>query len=107
MHLSRTNGIFSPAANFFRSLPIGTYCSLVGPRLVCGQKLWVTGGRLPSGEYLIIVSNYFSETVMDDYKRRWEIEIYQSCNLRRTLFWQKFDSVGLHTARRAVCGGEA
>src|SRR5438874_5285326 len=47
------------------------------PRLVCGQKLWVTGGRLPSGEYLIIVSNYFSETVMDDYKRRWEIEIYK------------------------------
>jgi hypothetical protein len=27
---------------------------------------------------------------MDDYKKRWQIEIYQSCNLRRTLFWQKF-----------------
>jgi len=79
MHLSRTNGIFSPAANFFRSLPIGTYCSLGGPRLVCGQKLWVTGGRLPSGEYLMIVSNYFSETVMDDYKRRWEIEVLFQC----------------------------
>jgi len=79
MNLSRTNGIFSPAANFFRSLPIGTYCSLVGPRLVCGQKLWVTGGRLPSGEYLIIVSNYFSDTVMDDYKRRWEIEVLFQC----------------------------
>ena len=64
---------------FFRSLPIGTYCSLVGPRLVCGQKLWVTGGRLPSGEYLIIVSNYFSDTVMDDYKRRWEIEVLFQC----------------------------
>jgi hypothetical protein len=50
MHLSRTNGICSPAANCFRSLPLGTYCSLVGPRLVCGQQLWVTGGRLPSGE---------------------------------------------------------
>ena len=27
MHLSRTNGICSPAANWFRSLPLGTYCS--------------------------------------------------------------------------------
>ena len=79
MHLSRTNGICSPAANWFRSLPLGTYCSLVGPRLVCGQQLWVTGGRLPSGEYLIIVSNYFSDTVMDDYKRRWEIEVLFQC----------------------------
>jgi len=41
------------------------------------------------------------------YATRGLIEIYQSCNLRRTLFWQKFDSVGRHTARRAVCGGEA
>jgi len=35
------------------------------------------------------------------------VEIYQSCNLRRTLFWQKFDSVDLQTARRAVCGAAA
>jgi hypothetical protein len=41
------------------------------------------------------------------YRIRWQIEIYQSCNLRRTLFWQKFDSVSPHTARRVICGAEA
>jgi Transposase DDE domain len=41
------------------------------------------------------------------YNQRWETEIYQSCNLRRTLFWQKIDSWTLKTARRAICGGEA
>ncbi len=75
MHLSRTNGRLSPASNFFRSLPLGTYCTLVGTRLVSGQQLWVTGGRLPSGEYLIIVSNYLSDAIMDDYKKRWKIEV--------------------------------
>ena len=66
MNLSRTNGRLSPASNFFRSLPIGTSCSLIGTRLVCGHQLWVTGGRLPSGEYLIIVSSYLAGEVMDD-----------------------------------------
>lgn len=79
MNLSRTNGLLSPASNFFRSLPIGSYCSLVGPRLVCGHHLWVTGGRLPSGEYLILVSNYISDEIMDDYKKRWEIEVLFQC----------------------------
>jgi hypothetical protein len=41
------------------------------------------------------------------YRKRWTLEIDQSCNLRRTLFWQIFDSVDLQTARRAGCGGEA
>jgi hypothetical protein len=39
----------------------------------------VPGGRLPSGEYLIIVSNYFSDTVLDAYKRRWEIDVWFQC----------------------------
>ena len=56
--------------------------------------------NLPSQRYPL-------EVICRAYKWRWQVEIYQSCNLRRTLFWQKFDSVGLHTARRAVCGGEA
>ena len=58
----------------------------------------------------IIVTNLMEAhagAILSMYAWRWGVEIYQSCNLRRTLFWQKFDSVGLHTARRAVCGGEA
>ena len=79
MNLSRTNGLLSAASNFFRSLPTGSYCALVGPRLVCGHHLWVTGGRLPSGEYLILVSNYISDEIMDSYKKRWEIEVLFQC----------------------------
>jgi len=41
------------------------------------------------------------------YRYRWAVEICQSCNLRRTLFWQKIDSVGLQPARSAVCGAAA
>ena len=39
----------------------------------------MTGDCLSSGEYLLIVSHYFSDTVMDDYKRRWEIEVVWQC----------------------------
>jgi hypothetical protein len=75
MNISRTDGVLAPARNFFRSLPLGSYCLLGGPRLICGHRLWVIGGRLPSGEYLIIVANDAPDTIMDDYKKRWKIEV--------------------------------
>jgi hypothetical protein len=61
-------------------------------------------------EVMLLVTNRLdidADLVALAYRYRWAVEIYQSCNLRRTLFWHKFDSVDLHTARRAVCGGEA
>ena len=83
MNVSRTNGQLSPAVNFFRSLPISTECRLIGRRLVCGQLLWVTGMRLPSGDYLIIVSHDDSDHVMEDYAKRWKIEVlFQSLKER-------------------------
>jgi len=45
--------------------------------------------------------------IVQGHSLRWLVEIYQSCNLRRTLFWPKFDSLRRHTAQRAVCDGEA
>jgi hypothetical protein len=75
MHVARTNGTMSPVLNFFRSLPVSTYCTLLGPRLVCGHLLWVTGMRLPSGEYLIIVSNDESDQILENYRKRWKIEV--------------------------------
>ena len=75
MNISRTNGRLSPSVNFFRSLPISTYCQLTRPRLICGQFLWITGMRLASGEYLIIVSNHNSPEAMEIYKKRWKIEV--------------------------------
>ena len=83
MKLSRSNGSLSPAVNFFRSLPVSTECRLVGRRLVCGHLLWVTGMRLESGDYLIIVSHDESDQVMEDYAKRWKIEVlFQSLKER-------------------------
>lgn len=75
MNIARTNGRFSPASNFFRSLPLSTFCTLHGPRLICDHPLWVTGMRLPDGEYVIVVSDSQSEEVMERYKKRWKIEV--------------------------------
>jgi len=75
MKIARTNGRFSPASNFFRSLPLSTFCTLYGPRLICSHLLWVTGMRLPDGEYVIVVSDSQSEEVMAQYKKRWKIEV--------------------------------
>jgi len=87
MKLSRSNGSLSPAVNFFRSLPVSTECRLVGRRLVCGHLLWVTGMRLESGDYLIIVSHDESDQVMEDYAKRWKIEVlFQSLKERRFNF---------------------
>ena len=43
MKVSRTTGALSPTRNFFGSLPRSPSCCLVGPRLVGGHWLWVTG----------------------------------------------------------------
>ena len=83
MKLSRTNGQLAPAVNFFRSLPVSTEYHFPDRRLVCGNLLWVTGMRLPSGDYLIIVSHDESDQVMVDYAKRWKIEVlFQSLKER-------------------------
>jgi hypothetical protein len=75
MMISRSNGQLSPAENFFRSLPLSTQCQLVDRRLVCGHLLWVTGMRLPSGDYLIVVAHDDSSQVLQDDAKRWKIEV--------------------------------
>ena len=76
MKIARTNGRFSPASNFFRSLPLSTFCTLYGPRLICSHLLWVTGMRLPDGEYVIVVSDSQSEEVMAQYKKDGKSRFY-------------------------------
>jgi hypothetical protein len=51
--------------------------------------------NLPSKGYPI-------EVICRAYKWRWPVEISQSCNLRRTLFWQNIDFFSLSTAQRAA-----
>ena len=100
MNISRSNGQFSPAVNFFRSLPVSTACCLVGRRLVCGHLLCVTGMRLPSGDYLIIVSRDESAHVMEDYAKRWKIEVlFQSLKERGF----NFEDVNLKDEERLKC----
>ena len=66
MQISQAHGRCSPALNFFRSLPLGTYCAFIGSRVVCGHRLYVTGMRLPAGEYVIIVSDDESDSILED-----------------------------------------
>ena len=79
MNLSRTNGQLSSAMKFSRHLPVSTTCCLSDCRLVGGHLLLVTGTRLPSGDYLIIVSHDQPDQVMTDYAKRWKVEaLFQS-----------------------------
>jgi hypothetical protein len=47
-------------------------------------------------------TRYRLDMIYRAYKWRWQVEIYQSCNLRRTLFWHNIDFFSLSTAQRAA-----
>jgi hypothetical protein len=97
----------TPSATFKRHLP--------PPQRRTRTALRLRAIRLvsPDGTVSVLLTNLvdprrFPRTaIIALYWRRWAVEIYQSCNLRRTLFWPKFDSLRRHTAQRAVCDGEA
>ena len=103
MKVSRTTGVLSPARNFFRSLPRSTSCSLIDPRLVCGHWLWVTGMHLPSGAYLIVVSNRPGHQALEVYQRRWQIEVLFEALKSRGF---NFEATRLREAKRleTLCG---
>lgn len=79
--INRRHGGFAPVKNFFQSLPINSVMPLKGTRQVWGQPLYVTGMRLVSGEYLIIIHSdpNTAVLVMEDYAKRWEIETLFKC----------------------------
>ena len=102
MKVSRTTGALSAARNFFRSLPRSTSCRLLGPRLVCGHWLWVTGLRLPGGAYLIVVSNLCADA-LERYRQRWQIEVLFEALKSRGF---NFEATRLREAKRleTLCG---
>ena len=111
MRVSRTTGALSPARNFFRSLPRSTSCSLIGPRLVCGHWLWVTGLRLSCGAYLIVVSNRPGHRALEMYKQRWQVEVlFEALKSRgfnpESSSGQAFEETRLRDAKRleTLCG---
>jgi hypothetical protein len=68
-----------PIWRLFRSQRIGEPLVLERARPIWGLSLFVSGVRLSSGEYVIVVAPRFTEAALTDYGRRWEIETLFSC----------------------------
>jgi Transposase DDE domain len=67
------------AKRLFRQLAIDQPLVFDKPRRIWGLALWVTGMRLASGEYLILVAPQYAATAIADYAQRWEIETLFGC----------------------------
>jgi hypothetical protein len=63
----------------FRSQRIGEPKVIERARSLWRLPLFVSGLRLSTGEYVIVVAPRFTETALADYARRWEIETLFSC----------------------------
>ena len=63
----------------FRSQRIGEALVIDRARSIWGLPLFVSGMRLSSGEYVIVVAPRFTEAALSDYSRRWEIETLFAC----------------------------
>jgi hypothetical protein len=68
-----------PIHRLFRSQRIGQSLALTRARSIWGLPLFVSGVRLSSGEYVIVVAPRETVTALADYGRRWEIETLFSC----------------------------
>jgi hypothetical protein len=67
------------AWRLFRSQRIGEALVIQRARSVWGLPLFLSGVRLASGEYVIVVAPGFAAQALSDYARRWEIETLFSC----------------------------
>jgi hypothetical protein len=72
-------GEWVAAKRLFRQLAIDQPLVFDKPRRVWGLALWVTGMRLASGEYLIVVSPHYAARAIEAYAQRWEIETLFGC----------------------------
>ncbi len=63
----------------FRNLKPGEKRILRRPRKICEVSVFIIGQKLPTGEYLILVTDKHPESAMDDYRLRWEIETLFAC----------------------------
>jgi hypothetical protein len=79
MLISNSQGILVSAKNIFRHLKGGTYEIIEGRRMILGHMLYIIGSRLPTGEYMIIVTNHDPEGALQHYKMRWGIETLFGC----------------------------
>lgn len=63
----------------FRSQRIGEPLTIEQARVIWGLPLFISGVRLSSGEYVIVVAPRETLAALCDYARRWEIETLFSC----------------------------
>ena len=95
--VSTSRGILIPVKMFFRDLRVGEYKILEGRRQVCDLELFVIGLLLPSGEYLILVTDKNPDTSLDDYAQRWGIETLFGCLKSRGF---RFEETHMTTPKR-------
>ena len=77
--VTSSKGTKAPIKALFRNLKQGETRVLSRPRMICGVRVFIIGQKLPSGKYLILVTDTDPETAMDDYRLRWEIETLFAC----------------------------
>lgn len=77
--ITNGRGELVAARRLFRSQVIAKPKVLDKRRCLWGLKLWVSGMRLSSGEYLIVVGSCYSASAIEEYAKRWEIETLFGC----------------------------
>jgi len=92
-----SKGIPVPVKILFRHLKCGEYLIIKDRRKIPGHHLFITGAKLPTGEYLIIVTNAEHMTALEDYKKRWQIETLFACLKTRGF---NFESTHLSDLKR-------
>lgn len=77
--ITNGRGELVTARRLFRAQAMAKPLIIEKRRCLWGLELWVSGMRLESGEYLIVVASTYSASAIDEYAKRWEIETLFGC----------------------------
>jgi hypothetical protein len=77
--IANGRGKLVAARQLFRSQAINQPLMLEKARRIWGLEWFVTGMRLASGEYLIVVAPQYTTTAIEDYAKRWGMETLFGC----------------------------
>ncbi|MCA1612680.1 MAG: IS4 family transposase [Acidobacteria bacterium] len=77
--VTNARGRVVAARQLFRHCRVGRQEVLGGARVIRGERWYVTGLRLPKGEYVIVVAERETGAALSDYARRWEVETLFGC----------------------------
>jgi Transposase DDE domain len=77
--IANGRGELVAARRLFRSQAIAKALIIDKSRRMWGLELSVSGMRLASGEYLIVVASSYTASAIEEYAKRWEIETLFGC----------------------------